>query len=324
MDAFVKSVLLIGLGNVGVGYDISDELTSKVLSHARAFSRHPDFRLVGGVDPNVDYCRRFHKAYCVQTYTDIATAICELSPDVVVVATPTVLHLKTINSVFEVGRPKAMLCEKPLAYDLSDAHQIVAICAQHDCALYVNFFRQVEPGVAEIRARISDGSIERPFKGVVWYSKGIFNSGVHFLSLLQSLLGEVVKVNVLNPGRKLSENDLEPDVEFFFPGGQVVFLAAREENFFHNTIELIAPNGRLRYEFGGARINWQGIEEDARFNGYKRLSEIVETISVDFDRIQWYVIEQLAKALEGQSTMLCTGADALRTQVILDIIKEKS
>jgi predicted dehydrogenase len=147
---------------------------------------------------------------------------------------------------------------------------------------------------------------------------------VHFLSLLQSLLGEVVKVNVLNPGRKLSENDLEPDVEFFFPGGQVVFLAAREENFFHNTIELIAPNGRLRYEFGGARINWQGIEEDARFNGYKRLSEIVETISVDFDRIQWYVIEQLAKALEGQSTMLCTGADALRTQVILDIIKEKS
>lgn len=320
----MKSVLLIGLGNVAVGYDAADASSPKVLSHARAFSRHPGFRLAGGVDPNGDCRRRFADGYGVPTYADIATAMGELSPDVVVVATPTALHLETVNAVFAAGQPQAMLCEKPLAYDLGEARQISAACAQHGCALHVNFFRQAEPGVAEIRARLADGRIGSPLKGIVWYSKGMFNSGVHFLSLLQNLLGEVTAVKLINPGRLWHGSDPEPDVEIAFAAGRVVFFAAREEDFFHNAIELIAPNGRLRYESGGAHIVWQGVEEDARFRGYTRLSEIGETIPADFDRIQWYVAEQLAAALQGRPAQLCSGAEALRTQEVLDIIKEKS
>ncbi len=318
------SVVLLGLGNVAVGYDVADGSSAKVLSHARAFSRHPGFRLIGGVDPNCECRRRFETGYGVPAYIDIARAMRELSPDVVVVATPTALHLETVNAVFAAGHPQVMLCEKPLAYDLGEAQQIATACAQHSCALYVNFFRQAEPGVAEIRSRLADGRIGRPVKGVVWYSKGLFNSGVHFLSLLQNLLGEVTAVKPINSGRLWHGSDPEPDVDLTFAGGRVVFLAAREENFFHNAIELIAPNGRLRYESGGAHIVWQGVEEDARFRGYTRLSEIGETIPADFDRIQWYVAEQLAAALEGRPAQLCSGADALRTQEILDIIKEKS
>ena len=320
----MKSVLLIGLGNVAVGYDAADASSPKVLSHARAFSRHPGFRLAGGVDPNGDCRRRFADGYGAPTYADIATATGELSPDVVVVATPTALHLETVNAVFAAGQPQAMLCEKPLAYDLGAAREIVAACSRHDCALYLNFFRRAEPGVAEIRARLIDGQIGTPVKGVVWYSRGLFNSGVHFLDLLQNLLGEVTSARVLAPGRLWQGNDPEPDMEVTFAAGRVIFLAARAEEFFHNAIELIAPNGRLRYEFGGARIVWQGIEDDPRFPGYIRLDERCETLPADFDRIQWHVAEQLAAALDGRPTPLCTGIEALRTQEILDIIKEKS
>jgi predicted dehydrogenase len=319
----MKSVLLIGLGNVAVGYDATHASSAKVLSHARAFSRHPGFVLVGGVDPNGDCRRRFEAGYGVPAYIEIATAMRELSPDVVVVATPTALHLETVNAVFAAGQPQAMLCEKPLAYDLGEARQIVAACVQYGCALYVNFFRQAEPGVAEIRARLADGRIGSPIKGVVWYSKGIFNSGVHFLSLLQNLLGEVTAVKLINPGRLWHGSDPEPDVDIAFAAGRVIFLAAREENFFHNAVELIAPNGRLRYESGGSHIVWQGVEEDARFKGYTRLREIGEAIPTDFDRMQWHVVEQLAVALDGRVTQLCSGAEALCTQEVLDVIKEK-
>jgi predicted dehydrogenase len=322
-DTYVKSVVLIGLGNIAVGYDLADSESSKVLSHARAFSRHPAFRLAGGVDPDSDCRHRFEAGYKVPTYADIASAMCELSPDVVVVATPTALHLETVLAVLAAGRPQAMLCEKPLAYELAEAQRIVDACAQHGCALYVNFFRQAEPGVAEIRARLADGRIGSPLKGVVWYSRGMFNSGVHFLGLLQNLLGEVTALNVINPGRLWRGSDPEPDVEIVFAVGQVVFLAAREEDFFHNTVELVAPNGRLRYESGGALIIWQGIEEDTRFKGYTRLSQIPEIIPADFDRIQWHVAEQLAAALEGRAAQLCSGAEALLIQKILDIIKEQ-
>jgi predicted dehydrogenase len=323
-DTFAKSVLLIGLGNVSVGYDAADASSAKILTHARAFSSHPAFRLVGGVDPNDDCRLRFEAAYKVSAYTDIATAMRQLAPDLVVVATPTALHLETVKVIFAAGQPQAMLCEKPLAYDLGEARKIAAACTRNGCALYVNFFRQAEPGVAEIRARLADGRIGSPLKGVVWYSKGMFNSGVHFLSLLQNLLGEVTAVKLINPGRLWHGSDPEPDVELAFAAGRVVFLAAREEDFFHNAIELIAPNGRLRYEAGGSHITWQSVEQDARFKGYKRLSEIGETIPADFDRIQWYVADQLAAALGGHPAQLCTGAESLRTQEILAIIKERS
>lgn len=315
------SVLLIGLGNVTVGYDAVDETSSKVLSHARAFSRHPSFRLVGGVDPNGNCRRRFEDIYRLPSYEEIATAMRELSPNLVVVATPTALHLETVNAVFATGRPVAMLCEKPLAYDLEKARQISAACTQNGCALYVNFFRQAEPGVTEIRARLADGRIGNPLKGTVWYSKGMFNSGVHLLSLLQNLLGDVKAIKLINAGRLWKGIDPEPDVDLTFATGRVVFLAAREEDFFHNTIELIAPNGRLRYDYGGAKVIWQGIKEDTHLIGYRRLSEIGETIPVDFDRIQWYVAEQLAAALEGRPAQLISGADALRTQEVLANIK---
>ena len=44
-----RSVLLISLGNIGLMYDYG--LPKKfILSHARAFDTHKDFRVVGGAD----------------------------------------------------------------------------------------------------------------------------------------------------------------------------------------------------------------------------------------------------------------------------------
>ena len=74
-----------------------------------AFSSHPGFQLVGGVDPNNYFRQRFLEVYGLPTYIDIATAMRELSPEIVVVVTPTTLHLQTVLAVFEAGRPKAIL-----------------------------------------------------------------------------------------------------------------------------------------------------------------------------------------------------------------------
>lgn len=323
MSVPVKSVLLIGLGNVAVGYDTADASSMKVLSHARSFSRHSAFRLVGGVDPDVSCRNRFEAVYVVPSYSDIASAMNELLPDVVVVATPTFLHLQAVTEVFAAGQPLAMLCEKPLAYELDQAREIVNRCALNNCSLYVNYVRQSEPGVAEVRERIRNGKIETPIKGVAWYSKGLFNSGAHFLNLLQNLLGEVSDVRVISAGRQWRENDPEPDVIVDFSTGQVLFIAVREEHYFYNALELVAPNGRLRYDSGGVQIIWQGVEADTRFSGYRRLSDEYELIATDFDRIQWHPVNQLAESLEGRTAQLCSGLDALRTQEVLAMIKEK-
>ncbi len=164
----MKSVLLIGLGNVAVGYDASDASSAKVLSHARAFSRHPAFRLAGGVDPDADCRHRFEAGYGVPGFTDIGAAMRELSPDVVVVATPTVLHLQTVMVVLAAGRPRAMLCEKPLATSVADAVAIVEACRAAGVHLMTAFPSRTSSVVEALAASIRAGEVGElvAFEGV--------------------------------------------------------------------------------------------------------------------------------------------------------------
>jgi len=317
------SVLIIGLGQIGIGYDLAKSSEHYVLSHARAFQQHPSFELVGGVDPIIGRRRVFEKHYSCQSFHDIESAMEAFHPEIVVVSTPTAMHGQTIKTILKSERPSVILCEKPLAHDLKEAREVIDQCVKSKCDLYVNYMRYSEPGVTEIKQRLDDGRIGHPVKGVVWYSKGLFNSGSHFISLLQYLLGKVTATQIYSPGRLWDDLDPEPDYSISFLRGSVNFFAVRAEDFFHNTLELIAPNGRLRYEQAGARIIWQSTTKNVFYADYTSLDTSEDIISSDFSRIQWHVANQLASQLQGQTAYLCSGADAYGTLETLVQIKEK-
>ncbi|WP_319245047.1 Gfo/Idh/MocA family oxidoreductase [uncultured Propionivibrio sp.] len=315
--------LVVGLGQIGMGYDLSLD-AEQIYSHARAFATHPDFELVGGVDPSAERRVTFARAYARPAYADIAAALAAQAPDVVALAVPTPYHRAALNEVLENGRPQAILCEKPLADETGAAQAIVAACAAKGIALYVNYIRRSDPGAIEVGRRIAAGLIEAPLKGVVWYSKGLRHNGSHFLNLLESWLGPVQKTAVIDPGRLLPDGDAEPDLDITFEGGRAVFLATREEDFSHYTIELVAANGRLRYEQGGALIEWQPTVSDSRLDGYTRLAETAETIASGMARYQWNVAAQLAAALRGEAAQLCSGDKALALlQTIADVCQRR-
>src|SRR2546428_243397 len=81
--------------------------------------------------------------------------------------------------------------------------------------------------------QLLSGEIALPVKGVVWYSKGLFNNGSHFINLLQDWLGDVREVRVIESGRWWGGLDPEPDLLVSFAHGSVCVLAAREEHFSH-------------------------------------------------------------------------------------------
>ena len=303
-------VLVVGLGQIGMGYDLLLE-AELIYSHARAFARHPAFELVGGVDPDAERRAVFEQTYACPAYADIGAALVARAVDVVTIAVPTSYHQAALMEILEHARPQAILCEKPLADDLGAAQAMVDACASKGVTMYANYIRRSDPGAIEVERRIACGLIEAPLKGVVWYSKGLRHNGSHFLNLLEYWLGPVRKMAVIQPGRLLQDGDAEPDLDITFERGRAVFLAAREEDFSHYTVELIAANGRLRYERGGARIEWQSIAKDEQLDGYTRLSELPEVIPSDMGRYQWHVADQLAAVLQGRVAQLCTGTEAL-------------
>jgi len=279
--------------------------------------------LAGGVDPDHARRRVFEAHYGAPAYVDIASAMSALQPNVVVVATPTAIHGQTVQAVLRAGQPAAILCEKPLSFEIGEARDMVDACAERGCSLYVNYMRRSDHGVIEIKHRLSKGQIGGPVKGVVWYSKGLFNNGSHFLNLLQYWFGDVTGFRIFEPGRLWDGLDPEPDLAISFAHGTVYFLSAHEEDFSHYTIELVAPNGRLRYEQGGGEILWQGRIEDTTCDGYTILDAAGETIKSDFARVQWHVADQLAASLHGRQAQICTGTEAMQTLEILAEIRSK-
>lgn len=309
------TVVIVGLGRIGMGYDLNKP-PEFVLSHARAFAAHDAFRLAGGVDSDGDRRAVFADRFAIAAFSDVESAMRSCRPDVVVVATPTETHVDVVSRVLAAASPRALLCEKPMGQDVSQAREIVNQCQRAGCALYVNYMRRSDPMTQDIRRRIDDGSIETPIRGVVWYSRGLHNSASHFVNLCRHLLGDAHAVSGLRRAP-------DPDFSVRFDRGDVYFIATGTDRYFHNSVELIAQNGRLRYERGGAAVFWSPTTADPVYPAYVMIDDRGERLPGDFSRMQWHVIDQLARALGGHAAEICSGTDALRTHEVLSHIEER-
>ena len=307
------SVVIVGLGRIGMGYDLDLDRGQFALSHARAFTEHDGFELVGGVDPDPAKRLAFEASYKRSAYPSVDTALPELSPDVVVIAVPTNAHAPLLQDILEHTAPRAILCEKPIAYDVMEARTMLKACDERDVKLFVNYMRRSEPGAIEVKSRIETDRIAAPLKGLAWYSKGFLHNGSHFFNLLTFWLGPWIDAELISAGRHWDANDPEPDVLVRFTRGTVVFMAAREEEFSYYAIELLGTNGRLRYDRGGETIEWTRRADEVLDSGCRELVRTPELLDNDMDRYQWHVADQLREGLSGADAEICTGGEALIT-----------
>ena len=316
------SVLLVGLGQIGMGYDRGLD-DSHVYTHARAFSGHPDFDLIGAVDPDAERRSEFEKRYGRPAYANLADALRVRAPECGVIAVPTSAHGSVLRELLGGGSPSVILCEKPLSYDLGEAQWMVEACEKQNVRVFVNYMRRSDPAALEIRCRLQTLPSSATVKGIAWYSKGLLHNGSHLFNLAELWLGKMKSSTVLDPGRSLGGLDAEPDVRVVFERGVIIFLAAKEEDFSHYTMELVTPAGRIRYERGGERVEWQGVRPDPDLDGYTVLSPEPELLPSGMRQYQRHVVDELAAALRGEPAQLCSASEALATLESLHRILEQ-
>mgnify|MGYP001304356797 CR=1 FL=1 len=304
---------VIGLGQIGMEYDLKNINHSIISTHAKAIDRHSKFRLVGGVDISPRKRKRFEKHYNLPTFNDVQLALESLNPDLIVIATPTEFHSEILSKAVSSPTLKIILCEKPLAYEIDEAKNMVKLCEKANIKLFVNYMRRVDKGVIKIKKWIKAGKIKTPIKANVWYSKGIFNNGSHFLNLLEMWLGNVNSISISDNGRLWNNFDPEPDFNVKFDLGSATFNSAWEESFSHYSIELISRSGRLFYDYGGKHIEFQSIIDDTDFKGYKILHKKKEIINNSMNISQLNVYDNIHKDLNDRPSTICTGLQALKT-----------
>jgi predicted dehydrogenase len=305
---------VIGLGNIGLGYDY--DLPGRVLTHSRAFAEHPGFELVAAADADAAARERFERRYRLPCYSSASELLARARADVIAMAVPTALHAATLSQALG-ARPRAVLCEKPLAHDLAAARGMVQSAARARCALAVNYIRRFDPGVRELKAALAAGELGEVYKGTAWYSKGLRHNGTHMVDLLRCLLGEAGPARIIEPGRRWDGTDPEPDFQLQFGAAQITVLAAREECFPHFQLELLATKGRVFYAEGGESIQVARLEGSGPA---ARLVPQTERFQADLGRYQWHVAEALHAHLEHGAALPSDGASALATQETVERI----
>ncbi len=150
----------LGVGVLGVG-----EMGKR---HAENLRRQvPEARLVAIADASAECARQIAAELEVENWHGNLEAMLEQKDvDAVLIATPDKFHAQAVELSARAG--KDVLCEKPLALNLADAHAALDAVSKSGRRLQVGFMRRYDPAYAGAMKRIEAGEIGVPviFKSI--------------------------------------------------------------------------------------------------------------------------------------------------------------
>jgi len=187
-----------GLGLVGCG--------SFGLFCLKAFSEMPEVRIAAVADASADAAAAAARKFAGADHVRAKELIARDDVDIVHIATPPSAHRDLALAALRAG--KHVLCEKPLALNISDAHEVLAAARDARRIAPVNFMMRHNDVVDATRRVIDSGVLGEVLAGRLtncafdsfmppghWFwdkgiSGGIFiEHGVHFFDLYAHWLG---------------------------------------------------------------------------------------------------------------------------------------
>ncbi|MBV8483387.1 MAG: Gfo/Idh/MocA family oxidoreductase [Verrucomicrobia bacterium] len=304
--------LIIGCGDAAGGYDLRGA-EREVWTHAKAYQLTPGVTLVAAVDSDSTRARQFAKAWQIPFYgTELIPAIKETKPDLISICSPTNTHVPLIKQLCRAG-VRAILCEKPIAYDLPAAEQAVELCESEGVLLAVNYQRNWDRCLSRVEKAIRQSEFGRPELIRVLYSKGLIHNGSHFVSLLNRWFGEL-EIDKILSARAHGRKDVNADFTATSPASsRIIFQSVPEQICVLNEMEIFFERGRLELRRGGLQVSWTKTDHDPLSPKDVSLAERPKRLSVSLARAMLEVIRNFTSAARGIAKLKSDAPAALRT-----------
>ena len=312
------SCLIIGLGNVGMGYDLNSSL---IQSHSKAINYHKKFILFGAVEIDKKKRELFEKKYKKPTFASLKSSLNILKPQVIIISSTTQSHLYILKKIFNYHKPKVIICEKPLGSNLDESKTIINICKKNRTKLYVNYIRLSDPGVIKIKKKINSNKIKTPASGIVYYNRGVLNNASHFLNMLQFWFGKVIRAQLIDKGVKFGNFDFDSTFVISFKKANFLFEPTKNHIINTNYIEIFTENGKLLYKNGGKNISWKKLKKSK--DNFLKFHKKNYKIHSGKTKSQLHFLNNLYYALNKKNSSICTGQKAIKTLKILYSLYEK-
>lgn len=302
-------ILLVGLGKVGMTYDLKGP-SSQVLTHARAissWSKNTNATVnVVGVDPDGGTQKPFDEIFnSSEWFPNIDLIDSKRSFDLAIIATPiATIAYDTFKACKNLNIKKVVI-EKPAATSIIDLESLISL-PESETNFIVGFPRPLLPSSNYLRDQISSFGKDEIWKVDIYYGGSVLNILSHFLNLVEFLIEPFVLESFgftsedylnarfkSNTGRVLirthqysEQNDEENRIFIEGPISISYTKSGRDIRIGDSNDELNAPLLRMDFQrevsqmignFGNKYLNWASLGEENYFT-HLTSSSLVETI----------------------------------------------
>lgn len=309
---------IIGCGAIAGGYDTPAD--AHVLTHAKAYQTNPGVALVAAADPDEKQRTAFQKKWnAPAVFADVEQMLQSCSPDIISICSPSKHHAEHLRQALRI-RPRAVWCEKPIAYLNSEAQQCIDEYAAAGVLLAVNYSRRWDPVLTAIGDRCRAGAAT--LKVSVLYGKGLYNNGSHAIDLLCDWLGPIGRTVPLDEFVDWQPDDPTRTAYLEFESGaQVMLIGTDEREATIWEIDIIGPGWRVRITDAGEGVEEYATAPDPLFPGYRALAKIA-TRSTELHNTMAVALSNIINAITHGEALRSSGATAMKTLANCNRISE--
>ena len=302
---------VIGLGRIGMLYD-NPKYPKQIWSHTKAISKSKDFKLHCGIDSNPEnlniFKNRYKKITALKSISDLTE---NDNIDLCIISTPAKDHYNSIKKLLKKIKPKMIICEKPIEYNIQNSIKILNLCKKNNVKLVVNYIRRCDPSALKIKKIINykQKKIKNFYAhGTIRYSKGLLENGSHFIDLAIYWFGKINKIEKMK-----KQKNFDYDFILFFEKAKITFLSCNIQNFQNFSIELFLNDSRLRYDHSGNEIFINKIYKHENLQTRNLIMDLNKNmIKSKFLIYQKNVMNEVKKIYYNKkSDQICSGEQAL-------------
>ena len=248
MNKKIKS-LVIGLGNIGLNYDIGKK--KEILSHCKALNLNKSYELIGAVDKDLNKIKTFNKIYKKPYFKSIDKALIKLKPELIVISCNTEYHYDMFKKIKKCKSLKYVLLEKPGTLNFKNLKKILTFFEKKNIKVFINYFRLFDNYYVDIANKIKKNKYLEIF---VFYNRGILNNCGHFISFFNLFVKNFKKIKIIKVYKK-QKYDYEADFQLIYQNAKI--------NFFRNNIKELL---NLKTIINGDKSNWTSLKNFNEFS----------------------------------------------------------
>ena len=151
------STVLVGLGKIGVGYDLVENEFRKgqTYTHLKAIIENKNFVVQNLIDSDPLALQQICNLLNINGNLGWSSSSISKNFDLLIIACPTANHLEVLRNFVAAAPFNYLLIEKPVGVSSIECLEIQKLTAQKDIKVFVNYFRRYLRTTKEVKTYLS-------------------------------------------------------------------------------------------------------------------------------------------------------------------------